>query len=80
MLKSIFVDKQATPRTKQVFHDNIAEAFNNAYVSYTELSQEEKNILCVELAHDMGCESDDLATCSRYIYDATYGGRPPKIH
>lgn len=80
MLLNVFGKQKNTPAERRKLKKNFNESFNEAFKKYDNLSDKEKNIIRIELAQDMGCESDDLATCSKYIYEATYGSAPPKVH
>lgn len=80
MLKNVFLGNKSNPKSSREVRKNLSEALDDAHKKYQELAQSEKDRLCVELAQDMGCQSNDIATCSRYIYEATYGSAPPKVH
>jgi hypothetical protein len=68
ILKSIASPKSLSRYEQSTLLVNAETSIQEGFNGYNKLPQEEKDRLCINLAHKMGCDSDDVLICSNYIY------------
>jgi hypothetical protein len=56
-------------RSKEVkcTKEKILESVNSEYEKYKKMPQLEKDLLSIELARSLGCQSHDLESCAIYL-------------
>ncbi len=69
LLKKLANKEPITQVVDEKFRNDLENAISTSWQEYERIPQEEKDRMCVELAQNMGCESDDVDVCSKYIYD-----------
>jgi hypothetical protein len=68
-LKSLATGSSLTNKQKEEILPNLSNAISDSWKEFENIPQEEKDLMCVELAQDMGCKSSELSVCSKFIYD-----------
>jgi len=73
ILKEITSPKKS--HSERVLLRNIKPALDESYLNYQKKSQEEKDKMCVDIAQRMGCRSDKISDCEKYIYEYAYSSK-----